>query len=196
MILEKKRLGNWYILSVLILVLAALAACEGKKSPAFGTSSISGTSSTSGAANSASAEAARTVEQANVEAAKAIEQASAEAAAAVEAVQEETDLDALTQELNAALNAASSLAGAAGSSSSSSGGDRKAIDDFLKSYEEFVAEAEKAKGRNDPMAMLPLVTKSADLGTKASQLQSNTAWTAADAAKYTALSARAVKALQ
>jgi hypothetical protein len=190
MILEKKMPRNWYILSVLVLVLAMFAACEKAKSPA------SGTASTSGAANSAGTEAAKAVEQVNAEAVQAVEQASAQATQAVEAAREAQAALENLEDLSAALNAASSLADIAGSSSSSSGGDRKAIDDFLKSCEAFVAEAKKAESSNDPMAKLPLITKSTDLATKAAKLQNNTAWTVADSTKYATLLAQASKALQ
>jgi hypothetical protein len=98
----------------------------------------------------------------------------------------------------AALSSALGTANTSSSSpaSSSSSGSRKDIDDFFKSYEAFITKAEKAKSGNDTMAMLSLATQSADLSSKVMNLQNNTAWTAADAAKYASLSVKAAAALR
>jgi hypothetical protein len=135
--------------------------------------------------------AATDAAQAATDAAQAVTEA---AQTATEKAQTATDaVKAVTE----AAQAAAAVAAVAGNSStSSSTGDRKAIDDFFKSYEEFITKAEKAKSGNDIMAMASLATQSADLSAKVSALQTNSAWTAADMTKYTTLSLRAVKALQ
>lgn len=75
-------------------------------------------------------------------------------------------------------------------SPSSGSGDRKAIEDFFKRYEDFVVKFEKAQKSNDSMALLSLAAQTADLSTKALDFQNNAAWTIEDMAKYKKLAAR------
>jgi hypothetical protein len=77
-------------------------------------------------------------------------------------------------------------------------GNRKAVDDYLKSYEAYVVEWEKLAKKSSVSAMdlLPLQQKSLDFANKAQSIQGDEAWTAQDSAKLLALTNRYNKAAQ
>jgi hypothetical protein len=74
--------------------------------------------------------------------------------------------------------------------------DRKAVDDYLKSYEAFVVEYENLakKPAITAMDMLPLSQKSLDFSQKTQAVQKDTSWTVQDTIKLAALSERLNKA--
>ena len=74
--------------------------------------------------------------------------------------------------------------------------DRKAVDDFLKSYEAVVVEAETLakKAVISAMDTLPLSQKAMDFAMKAEVVQKDTSWTAQDLMKYMDLTNRYAKA--
>ncbi|MDR1902904.1 MAG: hypothetical protein LBQ88_11560 [Treponema sp.] len=76
-------------------------------------------------------------------------------------------------------------------------GNRKAVDDYLKSYEAYVVEAETLAKKNtiSAMDMMPLQQKALDFTQKAQTVQSDAAWTAPDSAKLLQLTERYNKAM-
>ena len=70
--------------------------------------------------------------------------------------------------------------------------DRKAVDDFMKSYEELVVEAETLakKSAITVMDMMPLQQKALDFSQKAAIIQTDSAFTPQDALKLSALTTR------
>ncbi|MCI5522955.1 MAG: hypothetical protein SO116_08140 [Treponema sp.] len=72
---------------------------------------------------------------------------------------------------------------------------RKDIDTFLKSYEEFVVEAEKTAAKKDLLSIMQLQTKSVEFADKVGKLNTSGDWTAKDLQKYTELTTRYTKAM-
>ncbi len=91
---------------------------------------------------------------------------------------------AAMQKLNAPANSASGA------------GSRKDVDSFLKTYEAFVVEYEKAAESNDMTAMMNAAVKANELAEKQKTLESSQHWTQKDAQKILALAARLSAAMQ
>ena len=74
--------------------------------------------------------------------------------------------------------------------------DRKAVDDFMTSYEALVVEAETLakKAAITAMDMMPLTMKALDFAEKAEVIQKDTSWNMNDLMKYMDLSTRYAKA--
>lgn len=72
---------------------------------------------------------------------------------------------------------------------------RSDIDKFLKSYEAFVVEAEKAAQKNDLMSLMNLSAKAAEFAEEVDKLDTSSEWTAADLKKYNDLTVRYTNAL-
>ena len=75
-------------------------------------------------------------------------------------------------------------------------GSRKDVDSFLKTYEAFVVEYEKAAESNDMTAMMNAAVKANELAEKQKTLESSQHWTQKDAQKILALTARLSAAMQ
>lgn len=69
------------------------------------------------------------------------------------------------------------------------------IDKFLKSYESFVIEAEKAAKKNDISSIMTLTVKAADFAEKSEKLNTSSSWTASDLKKYNELTLRYTNAM-
>jgi hypothetical protein len=76
--------------------------------------------------------------------------------------------------------------------------DRKAVDDYLKSYEAVVVETETLaeKATIGPLDLLPLQQKALDFSQKALAVQTDTTWSLQDSTKLLALTERYNKALE
>jgi hypothetical protein len=75
-------------------------------------------------------------------------------------------------------------------------GNRKAVDDYLKSYEAYVVEWEKLAKKSSVSAMdlLPLQQKALDFAQKSQAVQSDSTWTVKDSQKLLDLTNRFSKA--
>lgn len=74
--------------------------------------------------------------------------------------------------------------------------DRKDIDQFLKSYEKVVVQAEKAAKSNSVTELLSVVTEITEMAEKADKFQNFNSWTEKDSKKYLELTARYTKAME
>jgi hypothetical protein len=71
-------------------------------------------------------------------------------------------------------------------------GDRKAVDDYLKSYEAHVVEWEKLakKATVSPLDLVPLQTSALEFAQKSQAVQADASWTLQDSTKLLALTQR------
>jgi len=75
---------------------------------------------------------------------------------------------------------------------------RATVDEFLRTYEALVVEAETLAARATITAMdvMPLSQRSLQFAERAVAIQTNTAWTLQDTTRYAALSTRLATAMQ
>ena len=74
---------------------------------------------------------------------------------------------------------------------------RATVDEFLRSYEALVVEAETLAARATITAMdlMPLTQRSLEFTERAAAIQTNTAWTLQDTTRYAALTTRYTTAM-